>query len=102
MGDNPDRKSGRVPCRKGGVDRLHRNGQNLPYACLAGGWGNDPADEFSSELRPKVLRAATLVSGPAGAWGTAGFMDEERATLRWGQATDDDDIHVHSGRITGK
>src|SRR6218665_1915350 len=27
MGDNPDRKSGRVPCRKGGVDRLHRNGQ---------------------------------------------------------------------------
>ena len=27
MGDNPDRKSGRVPCRKGGVDRLNRNGQ---------------------------------------------------------------------------
>src|SRR6218665_2019987 len=27
MGDNPERKSGRVPCRKGGVGRLHRNGQ---------------------------------------------------------------------------
>jgi len=49
------------------------------------------ADEFSSELRPKVLRAATLVSGLTEAWGTAGFMDGETATLRRGQATDDDD-----------
>jgi len=46
--------------------------------------------KFSSELLPKVLRAATLVSGPTAAWRTAGFMDEETATLRRGQATDND------------
>jgi len=45
----------------------------------------------SSELRPKVLHAATLVSGPTAAWRTAGFMDGETATLRQGQAIDDDD-----------
>ena len=88
MGDNPDRKSGRVPCCKGGVDRLHRNGQTPAYACLARGWGNEHANEFSSELWPKVLRAAILVSGPTVAWGTAGFMDGEMATLCRG--TDDD------------
>src|SRR6218665_751415 len=33
MGDNPNRKSGRVPCRKGGIDHLHRNGQT-PTPCL--------------------------------------------------------------------
>ena len=49
------------------------------------------ADEFSSELRPKVLHAATLVSGITAAWGTAGCMDEEMAKLCRGQATDDDD-----------
>jgi len=37
MGDNPDRKSGRVPCRKGGVDRLHWNGQT-PTPRLPGKW----------------------------------------------------------------
>src|SRR6218665_1668161 len=44
MGDNPDRKSGRVPCRKCGLDRLHRNGQTptvgvgvLPARQVAGG-----------------------------------------------------------------
>ena len=56
---------------------------------MASGWGNEPADEFSSELRPKVLHATTLVSDPTAAWGTAGFMDEETATLHRGQATDD-------------
>src|SRR6218665_11473 len=60
--------------------------RHLPHACLASDWGNEPADEFSSELRPKVLRAATLFSGPTAAWGTAGFMDEETATLHRGQA----------------
>src|SRR6218665_3869801 len=99
MGDNPDRKSGRVPCRKGGVDRLHRNGQTLsprlPGKWL-GPWGNEPADEFSSELWLKVLRDATLVSGPTAAWGTAGFMDEETATLHRGQATDDGGALVES------
>ena len=49
------------------------------------------ADEFSSELRPKVFRAATLVSGPTAAWGTAGLIDEKTATLYPGQAIDDDD-----------
>ena len=37
-----------------------------------------------------VLRAATLVSGPSAVLGTAGFMDEEMATLYRGQETDDD------------
>jgi len=55
---------------------------------LASGWGNEPADEFSSELRPKVLCAATLVLGPTVAWGTAGCTDEEMAMLHRGQATD--------------
>ena len=49
------------------------------------------ADGFSSELWPKVPCAATLVSGPTAAWGIAGFMDEETATPRRGQATDDDE-----------
>ena len=89
MGDNSDR----VPCRKGGVDRLHRNGQT-PIPRLPGKWlGNEPADEFSSELRPKGLRAAALVSGPiAATCKTAGCMDEETATLRQRQVTDDDNI----------
>jgi len=37
MGDDPDRKSGWVPCRKGGVDHLHRNGQT-PTPRLPGKW----------------------------------------------------------------
>ena len=68
MGDNPDRKSGRVSCRKGGVDRLIETARHLPDACLESGRGSEPADESSSELRPKVLRAATLVSGPTAQW----------------------------------
>jgi len=89
MGDNRDRKSSRVPCRKGGVNRLHQNGQT-PTPRLPGKWlVNEPADKFSSELWPKVLRATMLVSGPTAAWETAGCMDEETATLRRGQATDD-------------
>ena len=88
MGDNPDRKSGKVPCSKGGVDRLYRNGQT-PTPRLPGKWlGNEPADEFSSELRPKVLHTATLVSGSTASWGTAGFIDGETATLRRGQTTE--------------
>ena len=55
--------------------------------------GNESADDFSSELRPKILRAAMLVSDPTAAWGTAGFMDGETATLRRGQATDDDRLN---------
>src|SRR6218665_1807243 len=65
---------------------------HVPHACLASGWRNELADEFSSELRPKVIRAATLVSGPTTAWGTAGCMDEETATIHRGQATDDENI----------
>src|SRR6218665_1565990 len=42
-------------------------------------------NRFSSEVWPKVLRAATPVSGPTAAWGTAGFMDGETATLRRGR-----------------
>src|SRR6218665_309278 len=30
MGDNPDRKSGRVPCRKGRVDRLSKRPDTYP------------------------------------------------------------------------
>ena len=92
MGDNPDTKSGWVPYRKSGVDRLHRNGRTstprLP--AMASGWGNELADEFSSQLRPKVIRSATLVSGPTAAWGTAGFTDGEMAMLRRGHATGDE------------
>ena len=40
MWDDPDRKSDMVPCRKGGVDLLHRNGrtptQRLPGKQLGG------------------------------------------------------------------
>src|SRR6218665_1598116 len=65
--------------------------RHLPHACLASGWGNEPADEFSSELQPRVLRAATLISGPTAAWGTAGDMVEEKDTPRQGQASDNND-----------
>jgi len=86
----PYRKSGRVPCRNGGVDRLYRNGGHLPPR-LPGKWlGNELADEFYIELWPKVLRAVMLVSGPTAAWGRAGFTDVGMATLRQGHATDDD------------
>ena len=54
-------------------------------------WGNEPADEFSSELRPNVLCAVTLASNPTAAWGTTGCMVEGTATFHGGQATDDDD-----------
>jgi len=92
MGNNPDRKFSKLPYRKGGVDGLHRNGQT-PTPRLPGKWlGEEPAYEFSSEVRPKVLRAPTLVSGPTAACGTAVCMDEGTATLRRGHATDDDDI----------
>src|SRR6218665_1419939 len=68
----------------------------LPHTCLASGWGNELADEFSSEMRLKVPRAATLVSGPTAAWGTAGFKDREKATLRREHATDDRELILQS------
>jgi len=37
----------------------------------------------------QVLRAAALVSGPTGPWGTASFTDVETATLRQGHANNE-------------
>jgi len=74
MGNNPDRKLGKLPYRKGDVERIHRNGQ-IPTPRLPGKWlDEEPAYEFSSEVRPKDLRAATLIraqqrlGGPLAAW----------------------------------
>jgi len=71
------------------VGYLIETAGHLPHTCLASGWGNELADEFSSEQRPKVLHAATLISGPTVAWGTARFTDGETATLHRGHATDE-------------
>ena len=67
MGDNPDRKSGRVPCRNGGVDRLY------PNACLASGWGMNLLMSFSLNCQrfsvpQRLFRAQQRLGGLLASW----------------------------------
>jgi len=60
MGDNPDRKSGRVPRRKGGVDVPHKNGRT-PTPRLLG----ERLREYTRQRAFHVfdMEAATLCVG---------------------------------------
>jgi len=58
MGDNPDRKSGRAPCRKGGVDLSHRNGRTPTPRLPGERLGNTLAKEPSMSSTWKQQRSA--------------------------------------------